>query len=432
MTASATYEAIDAVWRIESARLIAGLTRVVRDVGLAEDFAQDALVAALEQWPESGVPDNPGAWLMVTAKRRAIDAIRRSATLERKQAEIGRALETSLQDSATEEVEAAVDGDVGDDLLRLVFISCHPVLATEARVALTVRLLGGLTTAEIARAFLVPESTVAQRIVRAKRTLADAQVPFEVPYGADRDARLSSVLEVVYLVFNEGYAATAGDDLIRPALCEEALRLGRVLAGLAPDEPEVHGLVALLEIQASRMRARVGPSGEAFRLTDQDRALWDRLLIERGLAALDRAERLTETLGQGRGPYTLQAAIAACHARAATAEATDWVRIAALYAALVQRTPSPVVELNRAVAVGMAFGPAAGLDLVDALASEPVLASYHLLPSVRGDLLARLGRDAEAHEEFLRAADLTRNTRERDVLLDRAAEVRPGRARSSG
>jgi RNA polymerase sigma factor (sigma-70 family) len=415
VTRSDTHGAINAVWRIESARLIAGLARMVHDVGLAEDFAQDALVAALEQWPESGVPDNPGAWLMAIAKRRAIDALRRKAILERKQEELGRELEVQFQTDAPD-FGAAIDDDLGDDLLRLVFISCHPVLSTKARVALTLRLLGGLTTDEIARAFLVPEPTVAQRIVRAKRTLAEARVPFEVPEGADRAARLSSVLEVVYLIFNEGYSATAGDDWVRPALCEEALRLGRILATLAPKEPEVHGLVALMEIQASRFRARTGPSGEPVLLLDQDRARWDQLLIRRGLAALERAEEFGDALG----PYALQAAIAACHARARTPQETDWARIAALYAALVQLVPSPVVELNRAVALAMAFGPAAGLELVDTLTSEPALKDYHLLPSVRGDLLTKLGRFEEARAEFERAASLTRNNRERDLLLTRA------------
>jgi RNA polymerase sigma factor (sigma-70 family) len=414
MTASATHRAIDAVWRIESARLIAGLARIVRDVGLAEDLAQDALVAALQQWPESGVPDNPGAWLMATAKHRAIDLLRRNKRLERKHQEIGRKLEAE-QAGAAPDLDAALD-DVGDDLLRLVFTSCHPVLATEARVALTLRLLGGLTTEEIARAFLVPEPTVAQRIVRAKRTLADKQVPFEVPRGNELAARLSSVLEVIYLIFNEGYTATAGDDWMRPALCEDALRLGRILAGLMPTEPEVHGLVALMEIQASRLRARVGPSGEPIVLLDQNRALWDRLLIRRGLAALERAEQL----GGERGPYTLQAAIAACHARALAPSDTDWAHIAGLYAELARLVPSPVVELNRAVAVAMAFGPRAGLELVDALTAEPSLQGYHLLPTVRGDLLCKLGRFDEACPEFERAASLTRNVRERALLLERA------------
>jgi RNA polymerase sigma factor (sigma-70 family) len=412
---SATHAAIEAVWRIESARLIAGLARLVRDVGVAEDLAQDALLAALEQWPKSGVPDNPGAWLMTTAKRRAIDLLRRGKMLERKHQELGHELEG--RQKTAPDLDAAIDDDIGDDLLRLIFTACHPVLSTEARVALTLRLLGGLTTPEIARAFLVTETTVAQRIVRAKRTLAEARVPFEVPRGPDRAARLSSVLEVIYLVFNEGYSATAGDDWVRPALCEDALRLGRILAELEPDEPEVHGLVALMEIQASRLRARVGPSGEPVLLLDQDRALWDGLLIQRGLAALDRAEALSGALR----PYTLQAAIAACHARARTPEETDWTRIAALYDALAQLAPSPVVELNRAVAYAMTFGPAEGLAIVDALAPDPALASYHLLPAVRGDLLAKLGRTAEARAEFERAASLTRNSRERALLLARAA-----------
>jgi RNA polymerase sigma factor (sigma-70 family) len=419
VTATDTHRAIDAVWRIESAKLIAGLTRIVRDVGLAEDLAQDALLAALEQWPGSGVPDNPGAWLMATAKHRAIDYLRRGALLDRKHEQIARELEAE-QESAVPDLEAALDDHVGDDLLRLVFIACHPVLATEARVALTLRLLGGLATDEIARAFLVPEPTIAQRIVRAKRTLADAHVPFEVPRGEEFTARLSSVLQVIYLVFNEGYSATAGDDWMRPALCEDALRLGRILAGLVPNEPEVHGLVALMEIQASRSRARVGPKGEPILLLDQDRARWDHILVRRGLAALERAEQL----GGALGPYALQAAIAACHGRAHTPGETDWARIASLYEALADITPSPVVELNRAVAVGMAFGPAAGLELVDTLMSEPSLKSYHLLPSVRGDLLAKLGRHDEARAEFTRAASLTRNARERDLLLDRAGEVR--------
>ncbi|WNG25517.1 RNA polymerase sigma factor [Cystobacter fuscus] len=421
MTASATQRAIDAIWRIESARLIAGLARLVRDVGLAEELAQDALVAALERWPESGVPDNPGAWLMATAKHRAVDLLRRSKRLERKHEELGHELEAQ-QAHTVSELDAALDDDVGDDLLRLMFTACHPVLSTEARVALTLRLLGGLTTGEIARAFLVPEPTVAQRIVRAKRTLSEARVPFEVPRGIELEARLSSVLQVIYLVFNEGYSATAGDDWVRPALCEDALRLGRILAGLVPKEPEVHGLVALMELQASRLRARVGPSGEPVLLLDQNRGRWDQLLIRRGLAALERAE----ALGGARGPYTLQAAIAACHARARTPAETDWVRIAALYEALVQLVPSPVVELNRAVAVSMAFGPAAGLEIADALLSERSLEDYHLLPSVRGDLLAKLGRLDEARAEFERAASLTHNERERKLLLDRAlASSRP-------
>jgi RNA polymerase sigma factor (sigma-70 family) len=415
MTASDAHRAIDAVWRIESARLIAGVARLVGDVGLAEDLAQDALVAALERWPESGVPDNPGAWLMATAKHRAIDHFRRNKRLEQKHLELGHELEGRRED-AVSDLDAAIDDVVGDDLLRLIFIACHPVLTREARVALTLRLLGGLTTEEIARAFLVPVSTVAQRIVRAKRTLAEARVPFEVPRGGELATRLSSVLEVIYLVFNEGYSATAGDDWMRPQLCDEALRLGRILAGLAPTEPEVHGLVALMEIQASRLRARIGPSGEPVLLLDQDRARWDQLLIHRGLAALQRAEEL----GGAAGPYALQAAIAACHARAQTPEETDWARIAALYDALARLMPSPVVELNRAVAVAMAFGPAAGLELVDALTSEPSLEGYHLLPSVRGDLLGKLGRVDEARTEFERAASLTRNARERELLLERA------------
>jgi len=417
---AATHRVIDAVWRIESAKIIAGLARIVRDVGLAEELAQDALVAALERWPESGVPDNPGAWLMATAKHRAMDHFRRNKLLERKHEELGRELE-SQQESAVANFEAAFDSandaDFGDDLLRLVFISCHPVLATEARVALTLRLLGGLTTQEIARAFLVPEPTIAQRIVRAKRTLAEAHVPFEVPRGPDLAARLSSVLEVIYLVFNEGYSATAGEDWMRPALCEDALRLGRILEGLAPNEPEVHGLVALMEIQASRSRARVSPSGEPILLLDQDRTRWDHLLVRHGLAALERAE----SLGGALGPYALQAAIAACHARAHVASETDWPRIAALYNALAQLTPSPVVELNRAVAVSMAFGPQAGLELVDNLIPEPSLKSYHLLPAVRADLLKKLGRFDEARAEFARAASLAQNARERTLLQDRAA-----------
>jgi RNA polymerase sigma factor (sigma-70 family) len=419
--ATDTHRAIDAVWRIESARIIGGLARIVRDVGLAEEFAQDALVAALEQWPTTGVPDNPGAWLMATAKHRAIDLLRRNKRLERKHEEIGYEIEAK-QEMAVPDLEAALDDNVGDDLLRLLFISSHPILAPEARVALTLRLLGGLATDEIARAFLVPEPTVAQRIVRAKRTLAEAHVPFEVPRGEDLAARLSSVLEVLYLIFNEGYTATAGDDWMRPALCEEALRLGRILAELAPREPEVHGLVALMEIQASRSRARVGSSGEPVLLLDQNRALWDQLLIHRGFAALDRAERL----GGRLGPYALQAAIAACHARARIAEETDWARIVSLYEALVLLAPSPIVELNRAVAVAMAFGPAAGLEIIDPLLSEPSLKSYHLLPSVRGDLLRRLGRFAEARAEFERAATLTRNARERELMLERARACADG------
>ncbi|MGA2419888.1 MAG: RNA polymerase sigma factor [Candidatus Acidiferrum sp.] len=415
MTATDTHRAIEAVWRIESARIIAGLARMVRDVGLAEELAQDALVAALEQWPAAGIPDNPGAWLMASAKHRAIDRLRRSKLLERKHGELGRELQAQ-QELAVANLENALDDDIGDDLLRLVFTACHPVLSSEGRVALTLRLLGGLTTDEIARAFLVPEPTVAQRIVRAKRTLAEAQVPFEVPRGADRADRLSSVLEVIYLIFNEGYTATAGDDWLRPGLCEDALRLGRILAELAPNEPEVHGLVALMEIQASRSRARVGPSGVPILLLEQDRSRWDQLLIRRGLAALERADKMNST----RGPYTLQAAITACHARAVRPEQTDWRRIVALYEELGRVTPSPVVELNRAVAVSMASGPAAGLELIDALMAEPSLKSYHLLPSVRGDLLFKLGRFAEAQTEFARAASLTRNLRERDFLLARA------------
>jgi len=420
VTAADAHRAIDAVWRIESPRLIAGLTRIVRDIGLAEELAQDALLAAVEQWPESGVPDNPGAWLMATAKHRAIDRLRRDARLERKQEEIGRELEAARK-MATAVPEGG--GDFGDDLLRLVFIACHPVLSTEARVALTLRLLGGLSTDEIARAFLVPEPTIAQRIVRAKRTLTAAHVPFEVPAAGDLEARLGSVLEVIYLVFNEGYSATAGDDWMRPALCLDALRLGRLVAELLPHEPEAHGLVALMEIQASRTRARVGPAGEPILLLDQNRGQWDPLLIRRGLAALERAE----ALGGALGPYALQAAIAACHARARTPEETDWPQIAALYDALAQIAHSPVVELNRAVAYGMAFGPAAGLELADALVAEPSLRSYHLLPSVRGDLLAKLGRSDEARSEFERAAALTRNARERELLLERAAACPRGK-----
>jgi RNA polymerase sigma-70 factor, ECF subfamily len=420
MTPADAHRTIEAVWRIESARLIAALARRVRDLGLAEDLAQDALVAALEQWPESGVPSNPGAWLMAAAKHRAIDVLRRTTMLDRKHEELGREIE-ARRELAEPDLDAAIDDEVGDDLLRLMLAACHPVLASEARVALTLRLLGGLTTEEIARAFLAPEPAVAQRIVRAKRTLREARVPFEVPRGAELGARLASVLEVVYLIFNEGYSATAGDDWTRPALCEEALRLGRILAELAPGETEVHGLVALMEIQASRLRARTGPSGEPILLLDQDRARWDRLLIGRGLAALARAE----AIGGALGPYALQAAIAACHARARTGEETDWARIAALYDALAQLAPSPVVELNRAVAVAMAFGPAAGLEIVDRLAAEPALASYHLLPSVRGDLLAKLGRRDEARAELERAASLTRNERERKLLRDRAAACTP-------
>ena len=415
--ASDAHRAIEAVWRIESARLIAGLARMVGDVGVAEDLAQDALVAALEQWPASGVPDNPGAWLMTTAKRRGIDQLRRKQMLERKHAELGTELE-ARQETAPD-LDAAIDDQIGDDLLSLIFTACHPVLTTEARTALTLRLLGGLTTEEIARAFLVLAATIAQRIVRAKRTLAAARVPFEVPRGADLGARLASVLEVIYLVFNEGYSATAGDEWVRPALCEDALRLGRILAELVPQEPEVHGLVALMEIQASRLRARVGPAGEPILLLDQDRARWDQLLVRRGLAALDRAA----APGGAYGPYTLQAAIAACHARALTPDETDWTRITALYDALAQLAPSPIVELNRAVAYGMAFGPSPGLEIVDALTSEPALKDYHLLPAVRGDLLKKLGRFAEARAEFERAASLTHNARERALLLARAAQA---------
>jgi RNA polymerase sigma-70 factor, ECF subfamily len=418
--ATDVHSSIDAVWRIESARLIAGLARIVRDIGLAEDLAQDALVAALEQWPDSGVPDNPGAWLMATAKHRAIDRFRRSSLQERKHEELARELEA--REMAVPDLDAALDDPVGDDLLRLIFTACHPALSSEARVALTLRLLGGLTTDEIARAFLVPEPTVAQRIVRAKRTLAEKKVLFEVPRGSDLAARLASVLEVVYLIFNEGYTATTGDDWMRPALCEDALRLGRILAELAPQEPDVHGLVALMEIQASRAGARVGPSGEPVLLLDQNRAHWDQLLIRRGLAALDRAEKLNPK----PGPYTLQAAIAACHARATAADQTDWARIASLYRALAQLIPSPVVELNRAVALSMAFGPAAGLELVDTLTSELSLANYHLLPTVRGDLLFKLNRYEEARSEFERAAALTRNARERDLLLGRARKCEGG------
>jgi RNA polymerase sigma-70 factor (ECF subfamily) len=411
------HRTIDAVWRIESARLIAGLARIVRDVGLAEELAQDALVAALEQWPESGIPEKPGAWLMGTAKHRAIDLLRRRKRLELKYEEMGHELLGAQREIDEREFEVALDDEVGDDLLRLMFTACHPVLSTDARVALTLRLLGGLTTEEIARAFLVSEPAVAQRIVRAKRALAEAHVPFEVPRGAELATRLSSVLEVIYLVFNEGYAATAGDDWLRPALCEDALRLGRILAELTPSEPEVHGLVALMELQASRSRARVDRAGEPVLLLDQDRGRWDQLLIRRGLAALERADQL----GGALGPYALQAAIAACHARARTAAETDWARIAALYDALAQLAPSPVVELNRAVALSMAFGPATGLELVDSLTSEPSLENYQYLPSVRGDLLAKLDRFDEARVEFERAAALTRNARQRKLLLERAA-----------
>jgi RNA polymerase sigma factor (sigma-70 family) len=415
-TPSDTHRAIEAVWRIESARLIGGLVRIVRDVGLAEDLAQDALVAALEQWPESGVPRNPGAWLMSTARRRAIDHFRHHGMAEQKHEQLGREIDESRQDTA-DALVGSMDDDINDDLLRLLFIACHPVLSIEARVALTLRLLGGLTTPEIARAFLVPEPTIAQRIVRAKRTLAEARVPYEVPRGADRAARITSVLGVIYLIFNEGYSATAGEDWMRPALCEDALRLGRILAGLAPDEAEVHGLVALMEIQASRSRARVGPNGEPILLLDQDRARWDRLLIGRGLTALARAE----AIGGSLGPYALQAAIAACHARAVRPEDTDWPRIVALYDALSELTPSPVIELNRAVAISMADGPAAGLDVVETLVDEPALRGYHLLPAVRGDLLVKLGRASEARGDVERAAFMTQNARERHLLLERAA-----------
>ena len=420
MTATDTHRTIDAVFRIEQAKLIAGLARMVRDVGLAEELAQDALVSALEQWPKSGIPDKPGAWLMAAAKHRAIDRLRRRKLIERKHEELGREIGAEGEGAAPD-LDAALDDDIGDDLLRLVFTACHPVLATEARVALTLRLIGGLTTEEIARAFLVPEPTVAQRIVRAKRTLAEKRVPFEVPRGSELAQRLASVLEVIYLIFNEGYSATAGDDWMRPQLCEEALRLGRILAELAPNEPEVHGLVALMEVQASRLKARTSPTGEPILLLEQNRARWDQLLIRRGLAALARAE--TRASGQGRAleSYTLQAAIAACHARARAPEETDWARIVGLYGALAELTPSPVVELNRAVALAMLLGPAAGLEVVDALASEPALKAYHLLPSVRGDLLNKLGRLDEARAEFERAASLTRNERERKLLLDRAA-----------
>ena len=421
MNTSGTQRAIEAAWRIESAKLIAGLARITRDVGLAEELAQDALVAALEQWPSSGIPDNPGAWLMATAKHRAIDQLRRKQLLRRKHEQLGHEHELQ-QEMAEDEFEAVADDDLGDDLLRLIFTACHTVLATEARVALTLRLLCGLSTDEIARAFLVPEATVAQRIVRAKRTLAEARVRYEVPRGVELSARLASVLEVIYLVFNEGYSATAGEEWLRPALCQDALRLGRILAELAPAEPEVHGLVALMEIQVSRFGARTGPGGEPVLLMDQDRARWDRVLMHRGLAALARAE----ALGGGLGPYVLQAEIAACHARARAPGDTDWMRIVALYDALAQIMPSPVVELNRAVAVSMAFGPAAGLELVDALVSEPALKSYHLLPAVRGDFLLKLGRQEEASAEFERAASLTRNARERALLLERVAQSNPG------
>jgi RNA polymerase sigma-70 factor (ECF subfamily) len=415
-----THRAIEAVWRIESARVIAGLTRIVRDVGIAEELAQDALVAALEQWPAAGIPEKPGAWLTATAKHRAIDFLRRGTLVDRKHEDLGR--EMAEREIAVPDLAAAMDDSIGDDMLRLVFIACHPVLSTEAQVALTLRLLGGLTTEEIARAFLAAEPTIAQRIVRAKRNLSEANVPFEVPRGAEFAARLSSVLQVIYLIFNEGYSATAGEDWLRPALCDDALRLGRILAELVPNEAEVHGLVALMEIQASRAKARVGPSGEPILLLDQDRGRWDRLLINRGLAALKRAEQL----GGVRGPYTIQAAIAACHARAATNEQTDWPRIASLYGDLSQVNPSPVVELNRAVAVGMAFGPEAGLELANPLQQDPALRGYHLLPSVRADLLKKLGRFQQARAEFERAASLTRNSRERNLLLERARSCGEG------
>jgi RNA polymerase sigma factor (sigma-70 family) len=414
--AAETQRAIDAVWRIESPRLIAGLARLVRDVGRAEELAQEALLAALEHWPTAGVPENPGAWLMTTAKNRALDQLRRDRLLARKHQELGHEMELEA-DAAAPDLDAALDDDVGDDLLRLLFVACHPVLSTEARVALTLRLLGGLTTEEIARAFLAPEATISQRIVRAKRTLAESKVPFEVPRAAELAGRLSSVLEVIYLIFNEGYSATAGDDWMRPELCQDALRLGRVLAGLQPNEPEVHGLLALMEIQASRSAARVGPTGEAIRLLEQNRARWDQLLIRRGLTALARAQ----ALGGAEGPYALQAAIAACHARARSGDETDWPRIAELYQVLGRVTPSPVVELNRAVAVSMAYGAQAGLEVVDPLREEPTLASYHLLPTVRGDLLEKVGRRDEARAEFERAATLTKNARERALLLERAA-----------
>jgi len=413
---------IDALWRIESARLIAGLARIVRDVGVAEELAQDALVAALERWPRSGMPDNPAAWLTATAKHRAIDYIRRTRRLDGKLGEI--ATGAKEHQSSADDIDARIDDDIGDDMLRLVFVACHPVLSIDARVALTLRLIGGLTTEEIARAFLVPEATIAQRIVRAKRTLTEARVPFEAPRGSERAARLPAVLEVIYLVFNEGYSATAGEDLLRPELCQDALRLGRIVSELIPEESEAHGLAALMEIQASRFRARIGSAGEPVLLLDQDRSRWDRLLIRRGLAALERAERLGGTLG----PYALQAAIAACHARASTAEMTDWRRIVALYDALAQLAPSPVIDLNRAVAVGMALGPQAGLAIVDSLTGERTLATYHLLPSVRGHLLSKLGRYAEARAEFARAASLTKNKREREQLLKRAAECARGGA----
>jgi RNA polymerase sigma factor (sigma-70 family) len=426
VAATDTHRSIEAVFRIEAARLIGGLTRIVRDVGLAEELAQDALVAALEQWPKAGIPDNPGAWLMATAKHRAIDSLRRRKRTQAKHEEIARRV-AGRERQLADDIELAADDHVGDDVLGLIFVACHPVLPTEARVALTLRVVGGLTTAEIARAYLVPEPTIAQRIVRAKRALAKARVPFEVPKGPSLAPRLASVLEVLYLVFNEGYSATAGDSWLRPDLCEEALRLGRILAELAPGEAEVHGLVALMEIQASRSRARVGPGGEPILLVDQDRGRWDRVLIGRGLAALDRAQRL----GGAPGNYTLQAAIAACHARAPTLAETDWTRIVVLYDALVALAPSPIVELNRAVAVGMASGPAAGLEALDTVAGHPAMRGYHLLPSVRGDLLQRLGRLDEARHEFARAARLTKNQRERGMLLERAEACLKGPAADS-
>ena len=424
MTGTDIHRTIEAVWKMESARLIAGLTRIVRDVGVAEELAQDALVLALERWPESGVPDNPGAWLMGTAKHRAIDFLRRGTLIDRKHEDLGR--EMAEREMEVPDLAAAMDDNIGDDLLRLVFIACHPVLSMEARVALTLRLLGGLTTDEIARAFLASEATIAQRIVRAKKTLSEAQVPFEIPRGDDFTARVSSVLQVIYLIFNEGYSATSGDDWLRPVLCEEALRLGRILAELVPQEPEVHGLVALMEIQASRSKARVGPSGEPILLLDQDRAKWDQLLIHRGLRALERSRLLDGK----RGPYAIQAAIAACHAQAVTAAETDWNRIVNLYGDLAEAVPSPIVELNRAVAVSMASGPGAGLEMVDSLQNDPVLRNYHLLPSVRGDLLKKLGRLDEAKSEFARAASMTQNTRERDLLLERARDCSPSSAES--
>jgi len=420
MAAADTHGAIDAVFRIEQAKLIAGLARMVRDVGVAEELAQDALVLALEQWPRTGIPEKPGAWLMKAAKNRAIDRLRLAKLAQRKHEELGRELEADGE-GAEPDLDAALDDDIGDDLLRLVFTACHPVLSTEARVALTLRLIGGLTTDEIARAFLVPEPTIAQRIVRAKRTLAEKKVPFEVPHGDERAERLASVLEVIYLIFNEGYTATAGGDWMRPQLCEDALRLGRILAGIADSEPEVHGLVALMEIQASRLGARKGPSDEPILLLDQNRARWDQLLIRGGLAALGRSEALAASHRIGLGPYGVQAAIAACHARARKVEDTDWARIVGLYGALSEIAPSPVVELNRAVALSMLMGPAAALEIIDGLATEPALQTYHLLPSVRGDMLAKLGRHQEARAEFERAADMTDNARERTLLLQRAA-----------